>query len=211
VGPSGAGKSTLLSLLLRFYDVTDGRITLDGQDLRNVTQQSLRNQMSIVFQNTFLFDTSILHNIRLTRPDATFREIEAAARAAEIHDRIMALPEGYDTRMGEDGVRLAGGERQRIAIARALLRNPAILLLDEVTASLDAKTAAAINATIERLTQDRIVIAVTHDIQAATRAHRIVVLDAGNIVEDGTHHELFLRKGLYYTLWRREFSEEHFW
>lgn len=203
VGASRAGKSTLLNLLLRLYDVDSGSITIDGHDVRNVTQESLRAQMSVVFQNTFLFDASLLYNIRITRPDAARGDVDAAVQAAELHEVIAQLPEGYDTLVGENGVRLSGGERQRLAIARALLRCPAVLLLDEVTASLDARSAQAIMATIERLRVGRTVIAVTHDLLAAARADRIAVLHAGRLAACGTHADLLARKGIYAELWQR--------
>ena len=204
VGPSGAGKSTLLSLLLRFYDPTQGEITIDGVNIQSVTQHSLRAQMGIVFQDSFLFDATIRENICLFDSSATDQAIQAVAKAAEIHDFIMSLPEGYETQVGEAGGRLSGGQRQRIAIARALFRNPPILLLDEVTASLDTEAAAAINRTLQVLAANRTIIAVTHDLQQATYADTIIVLDAGQCVEVGTHQALLAKRGLYAQLWRKQ-------
>ena len=204
VGPSGCGKSTVLALMLRFRDPDTGRVMLDGADVRTVTQTSLRAQMAPVFQDSLLFDTTIRENIRLGRPAASDGEVESAARAAEIHDFIAGLPEGYDTRVGERGARLSGGQRQRIALARAIVRNPRILLLDEATSSLDAQTEAAINATLERLGRDRTVVSVTHRLTSAVRADQIVVLSEGQIVEQGTHEELLSLKGAYHALWEQQ-------
>jgi ATP-binding cassette subfamily B protein len=201
VGPSGAGKTTLLHLLLRAYDVTTGRITLDGHDLRAVSQASLRAQLSIVFQRAFLFDATLLENIRLFDAGVPRRDVEAAARAAGLHEVVAGLPEGYETVVGEDGGRLSEGERQRVAIARAILRDPAILLLDEVTASLDAETAAAVHRTVERLARARTVISVTHDLAQAARADAIVVLDGGRLAGYGRHEALLAGTPVYGRLW----------
>lgn len=209
VGPSGSGKSTLLNLLTRFYDVHAGRITLDGYDIREVTQASLRAHMGVVFQDTFLFDTTIRENLRLARPTATDDEIEAAARAAEIHTWIMGLPQGYDTMAGAAGGQLSGGQRQRLALARALLRDPALLLLDEPTSALDAVTEAAISVTLARLAHERTVIISTHRLAAVVNADRIFVLDAGHLVEAGTHAELLAQRGLYYDLWQKQQSSSN--
>src|SRR5436189_220734 len=204
VGPSGAGKSTILSLLARFYDVTTGAVTIDGHDLRRVTQESLRAQIGLVFQDTFLFNATICDNIRMGKLDATDAQIEAAARAAEIHDLIMSLPRGYDTPTGELGAWLSGGQRQRIAIARAILRDPAILILDEATSALDPATETAIIATLKRIARHRTVVAVTHRLAAIHHADRIFVVDSGCVVEDGRHHELLHRGGLYHELWWKQ-------
>jgi ATP-binding cassette subfamily B protein len=202
VGPSGAGKSTILNLILRFYDVTEGRVTIDGVDIRQVTQASLREQMSVVFQQPFLFDTTILENIRVSKPNSTLEEVEAAAKAAEIHDFIVTLPQGYHTKVGDAGGRLSGGQRQRISIARALLRQPAILILDEPTASLDADTAADISRTLESLSKERTVISVTHLLSSVINADQIFVIDAGQVAERGTHEELLAQPGRYHQLWQ---------
>jgi len=209
VGPSGAGKSTILSLITRLYDVTAGAVTIDGHDLRQVTQDSLRAQIGVVLQETFLFNTTVRENIRLGKLDATDAEIEAAARAAEIHDLIVSLPQGYDTPTGELGGLLSGGQRQRIAIARAILREPTILILDEATSALDPATEAAIIATLERLARKRTVLVVTHRLAAIQRADRIFVVDAGSVVEHGRHDELLDRRGLYYELWWKQHHNGH--
>lgn len=204
VGPSGSGKSTILNLLTRLYDPDSGAIAIDGYDIQKVTQASLQSHLGIVFQESFLFNTTIRENIRLGNPDATDVEVEAAAEAAEIHHSILNLPQGYDTIVGDRGGKLSGGQRQRIAIARALLRNPAILLLDEATASLDPATEAAINATINRLAKGRTLISVTHRLVSAIAADRIFVLDQGKLVEQGSHQELLQKEGLYYQLWKNQ-------
>ena len=204
VGPSGSGKSTVLSLLLRFYEPTRGRILFDEHDIEQATLASLRAQMGVVFQENFLFNTSIRENIRLAQPAATDQMVEEAARAAEIHDLISSLPHGYDTGVGEAGGRLSGGQRQRIAIARAILRTPAILVLDEATSALDPGTEAAINATLARLSKGRTVISVTHRLQVASQADQIFVLQGGVLVEHGTHHALLAQAGLYRQLWQKQ-------
>lgn len=201
VGPSGAGKSTILNLLLRFYEVGEGRVTIDGVDIRTATQASLREQMGIVLQDTFIFNASILDNIRVVKPDASKKEVIQAAQAAELHDFIMTLPEGYETNAGEAGGRLSGGQKQRIAIARAMLRHPAILVLDEATSALDAETAAAIEATIHDLAKERTVISISHHLRTVTKADQIFVLDQGHLIEQGTHEELLAERGLYASLW----------
>ena len=201
VGPSGAGKSTIFNLLMRFYDVSDGRITLDGHDVRDITLDSLRAQMGVVLQDTFLFNTTVFDNIRIVKPEATEAEIFAAAQAAELHDFILSLPDGYQTIVGEGGGRLSGGQRQRVAIARALLVNPAILLLDEATSSLDADTAAALNATLQRVAAHRTVIMITHHLPSVVNADQIFVLKQGQIVEQGDHETLLARGSLYSQLW----------
>ena len=204
VGPSGSGKSTVLQLLLRFYDPQGGQVTIDGQDLRKVTLESLHSQMAAVFQESFLFAGTIRENIGLGKLGAGIDEIRAAARAAEIDEVIAALPDGYDTPVGELGGRLSGGQRQRVAIARAVLRDPAVLLLDEATSALDPGTEAAINATLDRLAAGRMVVLVTHRLASARSADRIAVLDGGRLVESGSHDELLARGGLYHSLWQKQ-------
>ena len=204
VGPSGSGKSTILNLLLRLYEPTRGAVKIDGHDLRAITRESLLAQMAVVFQENILFNTSIRENIRLGNPAATDAEVEDAARAAEIHQFILSLPNGYDTQAGERGALMSGGQRQRIAIARAIIRNPAILILDEATSALDQTTEAAIIGTIQRLARGRTVISVTHRLTSVTRADRIFVLDHGRLAESGTHQELLARNGLYRQLWQRQ-------
>ena len=204
VGPSGSGKSTVLNLLLRFYDPQQGHVIFDSVDLREAALESVRGQLGIVFQDNVLFNVSIRENIRLGKLDATNAEVEEAARAAEIHDFILSMPDGYDTVVGERGSRLSGGQRQRLAIARAILRNPAILLLDEATSALDPHTEAAINATLGRLSRGRTTISVTHRLSSAVHADRIYVFDRGALREQGTHAELLQRGGLYAQLWREQ-------
>jgi ATP-binding cassette subfamily B protein len=204
VGPSGCGKSTALSLIMRFYDPNRGSVMVDGMDLRAVSHASLLSQFAVVFQENFLFNTTIRENIRLGRLTASNNEVEAAARAAEIHDFILSEPDGYDTVVGERGGRLSGGQRQRIAIARAILRDPAILVLDEATSALDVATEAAINATIGRVGQGRTVISVTHRLSTVRDLDQIFVLDRGRVVEWGHHHELLRQQGVYAQLWQKQ-------
>ena len=212
VGGSGSGKSTVLTLITRFYDPQQGSVTIDGRDVRGVTQASLLAQIGIVSQETVLFDTTIRENLRLARPRATDAEVEAAAQGAEIHDFILSLPQGYETMVGERGGRLSGGQRQRIALARAILREPAILILDEATSALDPATEAGIQRTLERLARERTVISVTHRLSTAVRADTILVLDRGRVVERGTHAELLALGRVYHRLWQHQsgfvFSED---
>jgi len=200
VGMSGAGKSTLLDLLPRFHDVTAGRISVDGHDVRDVTQSSLRALMGVVTQETFLFRGSILENIRYGRPDASFEEIVEAARLAHAHDFILECPQGYQTAVGERGVRLSGGQRQRIAIARAFLRNPPILILDEATSDLDAESEFIIQQALAELMKARTVLVIAHRLATVRSADRIVVINEGRIVEVGRHDDLLAREGLYRRL-----------
>lgn len=204
VGPSGSGKSTILNLLLRFYDPISGAIAFDDCDLRRATQESLRRQMSIVFQDNMLFNISIRENLRLGEPEASDAAIEAAARAAEIHEFVASLPEGYDTMAGERGARFSGGQRQRLALARALLRNPRILLLDEATSALDPATESAINDTLRRVANGRTVVSVTHRLSTIVHADSIVLLENGRVCEKGRHDELLQRNGRYAELWRKQ-------
>ena len=204
VGPSGAGKSTIFNMLMRFYDVAHGRITIDGHDIRDVTQSSLRAQMGVVMQETFLFNTTIMNNIRLVRPESTEEEVIEAAKAAELHDFIMSLPDGYQSHVGENGGKLSGGQKQRVAIARAMLCDADILLLDEATSSLDADTAAAINATIQDIAKARTVIAITHHLSGVVNADTIYVLDQGHLVQQGNHAQLLAHGGLYAQLWQTQ-------
>ncbi len=204
VGPSGSGKSTILNLVLRFYDPDQGALKLDELDLRHLQQNSWRDQLAVVFQESFLFNLTLRENIRLGRPGASDAEIVEAARQAGIHDFITGLTDGYETLAGERGSRLSGGQRQRVAIARALLRNPRILLLDEATSALDPPTEAALNETLTQVARGRTVLSVTHRLAPVVRADQIFVLDRGRIVEQGRHAELLARQGLYAQLWGKQ-------
>jgi ATP-binding cassette subfamily B protein len=204
VGASGSGKSTVLNLILRFYDPRSGVITFDGQDIRHAAQNSLRSQIGVVFQENLLFNISVRDNIRLGNLQTTDSDVERAARAAEIHDFVVGLPEAYDTVAGEGGSRFSGGQRQRMALARALIRNPAILLLDEATSALDSATEAAINETIMKVAKERTLVSVTHRLSTVIHADRIVVLADGQIAEQGTHADLLRLNGTYAQLWRKQ-------
>jgi len=204
VGSSGSGKSTVLSLLLRFYDPQSGSVLFDGYDLRETTQDSLRSQTGVVMQENFLFNTSVMENLRLSKPGASDEEIISACSAAEIHDAIASLPRGYDTVVGERGQRLSGGQRQRVAIARALLRHPSILVLDEATSALDPTTEASVNDTISRIAKGRTVITVTHRLSQVVNADRIFVMDQGRLVESGTHRELIAKGVVYRAMWEKQ-------
>ena len=206
VGPSGAGKSTVFQLLLRFYDAQQGRITLDGVLVAETAMATLRHRVGIVPQDSVIFSTSALENIRYGRPDATDAEVQAAARAAYAHDFISALPEGYATYLGERGVRLSGGQRQRISIARAILKNPPLLLLDEATSALDAESERVVQAALESAMENRTTLVIAHRLATVQRADRIVVMEAGRIVDTGTHAELVQRGGLYARLAQMQFS-----
>jgi len=207
VGPSGAGKSTAISLIPRFYDPQDGRVLIDGHDLRTVTVQSVRSQVAAVSQDVQLFNTTIAENIRYGRLEATDDEVERAARAANAHDFIAALPDGYDAEVGERGVKLSGGQRQRIAIARALLRDAKILLLDEATSSLDSASEALVQEALQRLMEGRTTLIIAHRLSTVQDADRILVFDDGRIVQRGTHDELFARDGLYQDLAALQFRD----
>jgi ATP-binding cassette subfamily B protein len=204
VGHSGSGKSTLSRLLFRFYDVNDGSIAIDGQDIRDVTQESLRAHIGIVPQDTVLFNDTIEYNIAYGRPGASRADIIAAARAASIHDFIESLPDGYATMVGERGLKLSGGEKQRVAIARTLLKNPAILIFDEATSALDSKSEQAIQAQLKEIAKNRTTLVIAHRLSTIADAQQIIVLDHGRIVERGTHQSLLAANGLYAQMWERQ-------
>jgi ATP-binding cassette subfamily B protein len=204
VGPSGSGKSTLARLLFRFYDVNAGAITIDGQDVRALTQSSLRQAIGIVPQDTVLFNDTIYYNIAYGRVGATREEIESAARAAYIHDFIASLPEGYETRVGERGLKLSGGEKQRVAIARSLLKAPAILIFDEATSALDSRAERAIQAQLRAIARNHTALVIAHRLSTIVDADEILVLDAGRVIERGRHHDLLARDGAYARMWQRQ-------
>ena len=208
VGHSGSGKSTVGRLLFRFYDVDDGRVMIDGQDVRDVTQSSLHGKIGVVPQDTVLFNDTIRYNIAYGRPDASRAEIEAAARAAKIHDFIVTLPDGYDTTVGERGLKLSGGEKQRVGIARTLLKNPPILILDEATSALDTQTEQDIQESLDKMGEGRSVIMIAHRLSTVADADLIVVMENGRIIEEGTHELLLARRGRYAAMWARQSAEE---
>jgi ATP-binding cassette subfamily B protein len=201
VGHSGSGKSTLARLLYRFYDVNGGRIVVDGYDIRDVTQASLRGAIAIVPQDTVLFNDTIFYNILYGRPHATRAEVEEAARAAHIHEFILTLPDGYETPVGERGLKLSGGEKQRVAIARALLKNPSILIFDEATSALDSKSERAIQAELDRISVARTTLVIAHRLSTVINADQILVMDAGRVIERGSHAELLAMNGVYAQMW----------
>ncbi|WP_042418072.1 ABCB family ABC transporter ATP-binding protein/permease [Comamonas aquatica] len=209
VGASGAGKSTLARLLYRFYDVQAGRITIAGQDIRQVTQDSVRRAIGIVPQDTVLFNDTVAYNIAYGRPGATQAEVEAAARAARIHDFIQSTPQGYATKVGERGLKLSGGEKQRVAIARTLLKNPPILIFDEATSALDSHTERAIQQELASAAQGKTTLVIAHRLSTVVDAHEILVMDAGRIVEHGTHVALLAQGGRYAQMWALQQSAEH--
>ena len=200
VGKSGVGKSTLINLIMRMYDVDEGSICIDGVDLRQIPQEQLRAQMGVVLQENFLFTGSVYQNISYAKPDATREEVIRAAKAAGAHEFIVRLPDGYNTYVGERGHTLSGGERQRISIARALLHDPRILILDEATASLDTETEKLIQDALAQLSAGRTTIAIAHRLSTLRNATRLVVLDKGTVAEIGTHEELMEKEGIYYGL-----------
>jgi ABC-type transport system involved in Fe-S cluster assembly fused permease/ATPase subunit len=208
VGPSGAGKSTISRLLYRFYDVTGGRIEIDGQDIRDVTQVSLRSAIGMVPQDTVLFNDTIRYNIRYGRWEASDAEVEEAARNAQIDHFIRIAPKGYETEVGERGLKLSGGEKQRVAIARTILKGPPILLLDEATSALDSHTERDIQDALDRVSKNRTTLVIAHRLSTIVGADEILVLDHGVIVERGTHLQLLARGGLYASMWNRQREAE---
>ena len=208
VGASGAGKSTISRLLFRFYDVDAGKITIDGQDIRDITQSSLRASIGIVPQDTVLFNDTIYYNVQYGRPSATPSEVEEAARMAHIHDFIISLPDGYNTKVGERGLKLSGGERQRVSIARTILKQPIVLLFDEATSALDTNTEREIQKSLEDVSADRTTLIIAHRLSTVVDADEILVLDGGSIIERGRHEVLLAAKGEYASLWARQQEAE---
>jgi ATP-binding cassette subfamily B protein len=206
VGPSGAGKSTIVSLVSRLYDVSDGAVLVDGHDVRDLQQESLRAAIAVVPQDPHLFHETVRVNLRFARPAATDAEIEAACRQARIHDVIAALPDGYDTVVGERGYRFSGGEKQRLAIARALLKDPAIVILDEATAHLDSETEVLIQQALASALAGRTALVIAHRLSTVVAADRIVVVEDGRVVESGRHEQLVRAGGLYSDLYRTQFD-----
>jgi len=204
VGPSGAGKSTISRILFRFYEISRGKVLIDGQNIRDVTQASLRAAIGMVPQDTVLFNDTIEYNIRYGKPDASFAEVREAARLAQIHEFIVTLPQGYDSLVGERGLKLSGGEKQRVAIARTILKSPPILMLDEATSALDSHTEKEIQDALERVAENRTSLVIAHRLSTVVHADNIIVLDHGEIVEHGTHLELLAKGGLYASLWARQ-------
>jgi len=208
VGPSGSGKSTIGRLLFRFYDVNSGALRIDGQDVRDITLDSLHRAIGVVPQDTVLFNDTIRYNIAYGRDNATEADVIAAAKAAQIHDFILSLPEGYDTAVGERGLKLSGGEKQRVGIARTLLKNPPLLLLDEATSALDTETEREIQGALKRAAEGRTVLMIAHRLSTVADADQIIVLEDGRIAEKGKHSKLLAKKGRYYSLWQRQASEQ---
>ena len=204
VGSSGAGKSTISRLLYRFYDVTRGRIMIDGQDISRVTQHSLRAAVGMVPQDTVLFNDTIRYNIRYGRPDASDEEVYMAAKLAHIHEFVMSLPQGYETMVGERGLKLSGGEKQRVSIARTILKGPPILILDEATSALDTRTEQEIQKALRQVAQNRTTIVIAHRLSTVIDADEIIVLEAGRIAERGRHEELLKKQGIYFAMWTRQ-------
>ena len=203
-GHSGAGKSTLINLICRFYEPQEGAILIDGHDTRQVNLQSLREQIGVVLQDPFLFNGTVADNIAYGHPESSLEQTVAAAKAANAHDFIMNMPDGYDTMVGERGTRVSGGERQRLSIARAILRNPRILILDEATSNVDTQTEAQIQEALERLVQGRTTFAIAHRLSTLKNAHRLLILDKGKLAEIGTHDELIAQDGIYANLCRMQ-------
>jgi ATP-binding cassette subfamily B protein len=201
VGPSGAGKSTLARLLFRFYDVQQGAITIAGQDIKTVTQASVREAIGIVPQDTVLFNDTVAYNIAYGRTDASQAQVEEAAKSARLHDFIASTPLGYKTMVGERGLKLSGGEKQRVAIARTLLKNPPILIFDEATSALDSANERAIQAELQSVAQNKTTLVIAHRLSTVVDAHEILVMDAGQIVERGNHTQLLERNGVYAQMW----------
>ena len=208
VGPSGAGKSTISRLLFRFYDLSGGRILIDGQDIALVTQKSLRQVIGMVPQDTVLFNDTIRYNIRYGRWEASDAEVEEAARLAQIDPLIRMAPKGYETEVGERGLKLSGGEKQRVAIARTILKGPPILVLDEATSALDSHTEKEIQDALERVSRNRTTLVIAHRLSTIVGADEIIVLDQGQIVERGTHYALLAKNGLYASMWNRQREAE---
>lgn len=206
VGPSGVGKTTLCSLIPRFYEVSEGRIMLDGRDIRDITQHSLRRHIGIVQQDVYLFAGTVFDNIRYGKMEASEEEIIEAAKRANAHDFIMALPEGYDTDIGQRGVKLSGGQKQRLSIARVFLKNPPILIFDEATSSLDNESERAVQESLERLSNNRTTLVIAHRLTTVRNAQRIVVLSEDGIEEQGTHDELIARQGAYANLYNMQLT-----
>jgi ATP-binding cassette subfamily B protein len=204
VGPSGAGKSTISRLLFRYYDVSAGSVEIDGEDVREVTQASLRAAIGIVPQDTVLFNDTIYHNIAYGRPSASKEEVERAARLARIHDFVTGLPDGYASKVGERGLKLSGGEKQRVAIARTILKDPPILVFDEATSALDTRTEKEIQASLDEVARGRTTLVIAHRLSTVVDAEEIVVLDGGRVAERGRHAELLTRDGVYADMWRRQ-------
>jgi ATP-binding cassette subfamily B protein len=207
VGPSGAGKSTIARLLFRFYDVTKGVVRIDGQDVRECTQQSLHENIAVVPQDTVLFNESIFFNIQYAKPNATRKEIEQAAKLADIHDFIQELPQQYQTIVGERGLKLSGGEKQRIAIARAVLKNPKILIFDEATSSLDSQSESVILNAMKEVTKGVTTLVIAHRLSTIVDADTIYVFDHGQVVESGSHHALLSKQGIYANMWALQQEE----